>query len=102
VATKTKVKQAEPEYFCLAVRREYEAVWRVIGKYETQEQAETALEEKRAYQGSFNYDNAELKVLSRAEAKKQFGATWEYTPIGSKPGTAPVKPKRATKTDDDY
>jgi hypothetical protein len=98
----TKVKQVEPEYFCLAVRREYETVWRVIGKYETPEQAETALNEKRAYEGSFNYNNAELKVMSRTEAKQQFGATWEYHPIGTKPGTPVAKPKRVSKNDDDY
>ena len=100
--TKTKVKPTEPEYFCLAVRRDYEKVWRVIGKYETQEQAEAALAEKRGYEGSFNYNNAELKVITRSEAKKQFGADWEYHPIGTKPGTPVAKPKRVTKTDDDY
>lgn len=101
MAAKTKVKAVEPEYYCLAVKREYESVWRVIGKYDTEEQAETALEEKRAYEGSFNYHNAELKVLSRTQAKQQFGATWEYHPIGTKPGTPVAKPKRVVKSNAD-
>ena len=83
------------QYYCLAVRRNYETTWRFIGKYETQEQAQIALEEKRAYVGYFNYDNAELRVVSRSEAKKEFGTKWEYTPIGAKPVTKPAPNKRA-------
>jgi len=86
----------EPQYYCIAVRRNYETIWRVIGKYPTQEEAEAALEEKRAYTGDFNYDNAELRVISRAEAKKEFGASWEYYPIGQKPEEP--KPKKASKS----
>ena len=83
------------EYYCVAVRRNYESIWRFIGKYNTPEAAQAALEEKRAYTGSFNYDNAELRVVSRSQAKKEFGSDWEYYPIGSKP------PAKAThKTDE--
>jgi hypothetical protein len=74
---KTKV-----DYFVVAVRREYEDIWRVVSKHNTREEAQTELDTRRAYTGAFNYDNAELRVLSRAEAKKQFGDTWEYKAIG--------------------
>jgi hypothetical protein len=89
-------KAIEPKHFYLAVKRNYENVWRVIGEYDTQEQAETVLAEKRAYVGSFNYDNAELKVLTDVEARKQFGSDWVYHKIGEKP-PAPVKAKRAAR-----
>ena len=89
-------KTTEPQHYYVAVKRNYEDVWRVIGKYDTLEQAEVVIAEKRAYVGSFNYDNAELKVLSYADAKKQFGAEWVYHPIGEKP-SAPVKAKRAAR-----
>ena len=89
-------KQTEPQHYYLAVHRNYEDVWRVIGQFDTAEQAQTVLDEKRAYTGSFNYDNAELKVLTDVEAKKQFGADWTYHPIGEKP-PAPLKPKRTSR-----
>ncbi len=90
-------KSDDAQYYCLAVRRNYEDVWRVIGKYDTRDQAEAALEEKRAYTGAFNYDNAELRVISRAEGKKEFGSSWEYHPIGQKPEPE-HKPKKASKS----
>ena len=76
-------KKKIEEYYCVAVHREYESVWRVVSKHNTREEAEAELEKRRGYTGAFNYDNAELRVLSRSEAKKEFGATWEYTPIGA-------------------
>ncbi|MEP7286234.1 MAG: hypothetical protein ABI947_10755 [Chloroflexota bacterium] len=90
------VAKSKVQYYCVAVRRNYETMWRVIGKYDTQEAAQAALDEKRAYAGSFNYDNAELRILSRAEAKQEFGAAWEYHPIGEKP---PVErtPRKTSK-----
>jgi hypothetical protein len=87
--------KSDVQYYCVAVRRNYESVWRIIGKYDTQDQAQAALDEKRAYTGDFNYDNAELRVISRAEAKKEFGPSWEYYPIGQKPEEP--KPKKASK-----
>jgi len=56
-------------------------------------EAQAELDKRRAYTGTFNYDNAELRVISRSEAKKEFGKDWEYTPIG---GNRP-KPARAKK-----
>jgi hypothetical protein len=76
-------KKKIEEYFCVCVRRNYESVWRVVSKHATREEAEAELEKRRGYTGAFNYDNAELRVLSRSEAKKEFGADWEYKPIGS-------------------
>ena len=90
-------KKSEPEYYCLAVRRDYEEIWRFIGKYDTPEQAQAALDEKRAYVGAFNYNNAELRVVSRSEAKKEFGSDWEYRRIGEKPAVE-AKPKKSPKT----
>lgn len=75
-------KKRVSEYFCVCVRRNYESIWRAISKHDTREQAQAALDERRAYTGVFNYDNAELRVLSRTEAKAEFGADWEYKPIG--------------------
>jgi hypothetical protein len=75
-------KKRGSEYYCVCVRRNYESIWRVVSKHDTREQAQAALEEKRAYTGVFNYDNAELRVLSRTEAKAEFGPHWEYKPIG--------------------
>ncbi len=81
-------KKSNAEYYCVAVKRNYESVWRVIAKYPTLEQAQAELENRRAYTGAFNYDNAELRIISRSEAKTEFGARWEYQPIGQ------VKPTR--------
>ncbi len=75
-------KKRVTDYYCVCVRRNYESIWRVISKHDTREQAQAALDERRAYTGVFNYDNAELRVLSRTEAKAEFGADWEYKPIG--------------------
>lgn len=85
-------KQSTLEYYCVGVRRNYESMWRFIGKYSTLEEAQTALEARRGYVGSFNYDNAELRIISRSEAKKEFGPKWEYRAIGEK---TPVKGKAA-------
>jgi hypothetical protein len=78
----SKKKQKNAEYYCVAVRRNYESIWRVVSKHDTREEAQDELDKRRAYTGIFNYDNAELRVLSRTEAKAEFGADWEYKPIG--------------------
>jgi hypothetical protein len=70
------------EYYCVAVRRNYEAIWRMVSQHDTPEAAQAELNERHAYTGAFNYNNADLRVISRSEAKKEFGADWEYTPIG--------------------
>jgi hypothetical protein len=90
-------KRSTPEYYCLAVRRNYEEIWRFIGKYDTLEQAQAALDEKRAYVGAFNYDNAELRIISRSDAKKEFGTDWEYRRIGDKPAVE-TKSRKSAKT----
>lgn len=75
-------KRASAEYYCVCVRRDYESVWRVVSKHDTRAAADADLDARRAFTGAFNYDNAELRVLSRSEAKAEFGAGWEYKPIG--------------------
>ncbi len=77
-------KKPNSEYFCVAVRRNYEDIWRVVSKHATNDEAQAELERRQSYTGAFNYDNAELRVLSRSQAKQEFGAQWEYRPIGSK------------------
>jgi len=77
-------KRPASEYFCVAVRRNYEDVWRMVSKHSTLDEAQAELEKRRSYVGVFNYDNAELRVLSRSKAKEEFGARWEYKPIGGK------------------
>jgi hypothetical protein len=92
-------KKRVSDYYCVAVRRNYESIWRVISKHDTREQAQAALEERRAYTGVFNYDNAELRVISRAEGKAEFGADWEYKPIGEgrpKASAHKTKPETAS------
>lgn len=84
-------KSQTGEYYCVAVQRNYETIWRVVSKHNTREEAEAELEERRGYTGAFNYDNAQLRVISRSEAKKEFGKEWEYTPIGAPKG----KPTRS-------
>ncbi len=76
-------KKPNSEYFCVAVRRNYEDIWRVVSKHNTSDEAQAELDKRRSYTGAFNYDNAELRILSRAQAKQEFGAGWEYTPIGT-------------------
>ena len=78
-------KRTVAQYFCVGVRRNYESVWRLVSKHATLEEAQADVEEKRAYTGVFNYNNAELRVLSRSEAKEEFGPKWEYEPIGQRP-----------------
>ncbi len=75
-------KKANSEYFCVAVRRNYEDIWRLVSKHRTSDEAQAELERRRSYTGAFNYDNAELQVFSRSQAKREFGADWEYKPIG--------------------
>jgi hypothetical protein len=77
-----KTSKSKVEYYCVAVRRNYEETWRIVSKHATRDEAQNELETRRSYTGAFNYDNAELRVLSRSEAKKEFGASWEYKPIG--------------------
>lgn len=84
-------KKAGPEYYCVCVRRNYESIWRVISKHDTREQAEADADARRAYTGVFNYDNAELRVISRSEAKAEFGPRWEYRAIGT------AKPEKSAK-----
>jgi hypothetical protein len=92
-------KNQRAEYFCVAVQRNYETVWRVVSKHNTREEAEAELQERRGYTGAFNYDNAELRVISRSEAKKEFGKEWEYAPIGA-PKSKPARARsRATESD---
>jgi hypothetical protein len=70
------------EYYCVCVRRNYEKVFRCVSKHDTREEAQEEIERRRSFSGSFNYDNAELWIMSRTEAKKEFGKDWEFKPIG--------------------
>lgn len=92
----SKSKQSS-DYFCVAVHRNYEDNWRIVSKHATREEAEAEIEKLRSYTGVFNYDNAELRVISRAEGKKEFGKNWEYVPIG---GVRKIKPVRVTEDDE--
>lgn len=78
-------KKTVPQYYCVFVRRNYEETWRAISKHAKREEAEEELERRRGFTGVFNYDNAELRVLSRTEAQREFGADWDYKPIGAVP-----------------
>jgi len=63
-------KKSKVEYYCVAVRRNYEEVWRIVSKHDTQEEAQAELEKRRSYTGAFNYDNAELRDLTRRSEKR--------------------------------
>ena len=80
---KGKSVKSRADYYCVWVRRNYETVWRAVSKHDNREQAEAELERRRSFTGAFNYDNAELRILSRNEARKEFGKEWDYKPIGS-------------------
>ena len=84
--TRTKRQR---EYFCVAVRRNYEKVFRVVSKHDTREDAQAEIDRRRSFTGPFNYDNAELWILSRTEAKKELGKDWEFQPIGNVKRPAP-------------
>lgn len=84
-------KTQVPEYYCVAIKRNYEDTWRFVSKHTTREAAEHELAERRAYTGAFNYDNAELRVISRSEARAEFDPKWEYTPIGGTQKIAKVR-----------
>jgi hypothetical protein len=86
-------KKQQADYYCVAVKRNYEDVWRLVSKHDTREDAEAEIEKLRGYTGAFNYDNAELRVISRAEGKKEFGKSWEYAPIGGVRKTKPTRVK---------
>jgi hypothetical protein len=82
-----------PERFYVAVKRNYEDIWRMVSEFTTRQEAEDHMAERRSWTGAFNYDNAELRVISTGEAKAEFGANWVYKPIGSKAAVAEAKPK---------
>jgi hypothetical protein len=82
-------KSEHAEYYCVAVRRNYEEVWRFVSKHPTREEAQAELDKRRAFTGAFNYDNAELRVISRSEGKKEFGKEWEFKPIAGSRRTVP-------------
>jgi hypothetical protein len=78
-----KKASSKANYYCVCVRRDYESIWRVVSKHDSLEEAESELQRRREYTGALNYDNAELRILSRDEAKAEFGKDWEYKPIGT-------------------
>ncbi len=89
-------RSAKSEYYCVAVKRDYESEWRMLTRHDTLEEAQAELKERRGYTGAFNYDNAELRVMSRTEAREVFGGKWNFAPIGST-STTPVAAVRARR-----
>ena len=80
---KQKSVKSKADYYCVWVRRNYETIWRAVSKHDSRDAAQAELERRRGFTGPFNYDNAELRILSRNEARKEFGKDWDYKPIGS-------------------
>ena len=78
-------------YFVM-VQRNYETIKRVVSGHPTREEAQAELDKRRGYTGSFNYDNAELTVITLNEAKKIFGEDWEFGVV-AKPKTQKTKTK---------
>ncbi|MBZ0320403.1 MAG: hypothetical protein K8L91_28580 [Anaerolineae bacterium] len=87
------------EYFVM-VQRNYETIKRVVSAHPTREEAIAERDKRRAYTGSFNYDNAELSVITLAEAKRIFGEDWEFGATAksktAKPKTKTSAPKQKT------
>lgn len=83
-SAKPRTRKVKAEYYCVCVRRNYEDVWRAVSKHETRDEAQAELERRRSFTGVFNYDNADLQVMSRTEAQGLFGASWDYKPIGTR------------------
>ncbi len=82
---------APAKYFVM-VQRNYENIKRVVSAHPTRDEAQAEVNKRRAYTGSFNYDNAELTVISLDEAKKLFGEDWEFGVV-AKPKTQKTKTK---------
>lgn len=81
-----------PNEFFVMVQRNYETIKRVVSEHPTREAAQAELDKRRAYTGSFNYDNAELRVITLTEAKAIFGDDWQFGEV-VKPKTAKAKIK---------
>lgn len=92
--TKTSKPTMMTDYFCVVVKRNYETTQRAVSRHATRAEAQAELEKRRAYTGSFNYDNAELRVVSRAEGKHIFGDEWEYKQAGQKVDPKPIRNTR--------
>jgi hypothetical protein len=73
--------RSKAEYYCVGVRRHYEPIWRMVSKHATRDEAQVQLDKMRGFTGNFSYDNADLRILSRLEAKAEFGVQWEFKPI---------------------
>lgn len=83
-----------PDEYFVMVQRNYETIKRVVSAHPTREEAIAERDKRRAYTGSFNYNNAELTVISLAEAKKIFGEDWQFGAT-SKPKPQKSKTKSA-------
>lgn len=66
---------SEQEYYCVLMRRPRDRHWLAIHKFETRNQAELTVSQM-AHKPL--YRNGELRVISRTEAKQEFGKGWEY------------------------
>lgn len=73
-----KVPPPPPNEFFVMVQRNYETIKRVVSAHPTRDEAQAELDKRRGYTGSFNYDNAELTVITAADAKRIFGDDWEF------------------------
>jgi hypothetical protein len=64
------------EYYCILMRRNDER-WTVLCYFNTRFQAEAVYKGMLSRYGRYNQSN--LRVISRTEAKSEFGNDWEYT-----------------------
>lgn len=64
------------EYFCILMRRTDER-WAVLCYFNTRFQAESVYKGMLARYARYN--SANLRLVSRSEAKSEFGKDWEYT-----------------------
>src|SRR4051812_46572664 len=64
------------EYY-IFIRRNYEAAWHIASQHTSQQKAEAALAKMRNFSGLVNFHNAQMLMLSRSEAQREFGSDWE-------------------------
>jgi hypothetical protein len=67
----------DQEYFCIFLLRLNDRRWFPLIQFDSQREAENAM--FAMFSRSSRYSKANLRVLSRSQAKNEFGREWEYT-----------------------
>jgi hypothetical protein len=68
----------EQEYYCIFLMRYNDRRWFPLIQFDSHQQAEREMT-TMVKRNSQRYSKANLRVLSRTQAKREFGSEWEYT-----------------------